>query len=108
VKAFLCPTLAAGDSVVWDNLSAHAVAGVREAMEARGDPPVLDAMMGAALVEAMAFGRLAFACGAEAIREFLAVVGQDLCDREGAFSTKRNSVNHHPKVTRHPHRIFSS
>ena len=36
VKAFLAPTLAAGDMVVWDNLSAHAVAGVREVIEARG------------------------------------------------------------------------
>nr|WP_242470667.1 IS630 family transposase [Thiocystis violacea] len=36
VKAFLAPTLAAGDIVVWDNLSAHSVAGVREAIEARG------------------------------------------------------------------------
>ncbi len=36
VKAFLAPTLAAGDLVVWDNLSAHSVAGVREAIEARG------------------------------------------------------------------------
>ena len=36
VKNFLCPTLAAGDSVIWDNLSVHQIAGVREAMEARG------------------------------------------------------------------------
>jgi transposase len=37
VKEFLCPTLAAGDLVIWDNLSVHQVAGVREAMEARGE-----------------------------------------------------------------------
>ncbi len=36
VKEFLCPTLAAGDIVIWDNLSVHQVAGVREAIEARG------------------------------------------------------------------------
>lgn len=32
----LAPTLAAGDVVVMDNLPAHKVAGVREAIEARG------------------------------------------------------------------------
>jgi transposase len=36
VKEFLCPTLAPGDIVVWDNLSSHQVAGVREAIEAVG------------------------------------------------------------------------
>lgn len=36
VKDFLCPSLTAGDLVVWDNLSAHGVAGVREAIEACG------------------------------------------------------------------------
>ena len=36
VKEFLCPTLAAGDLVIGDTLSVHQVAGVREAMEARG------------------------------------------------------------------------
>ena len=32
----LVPTLAAGDLVVMDNLSAHKVAGVREAIETAG------------------------------------------------------------------------
>jgi transposase len=32
----LCPTLEAGDIVVMDNLGAHKVSGVREAIEARG------------------------------------------------------------------------
>ncbi len=38
VKPVLCPTLTAGDVVVMDNLGAHKVAGVREAIEARGAP----------------------------------------------------------------------
>lgn len=36
VREFLCPTLSPGDLVVWDNLSSHQVAGVREAIEAVG------------------------------------------------------------------------
>ena len=36
VREFLCPTLSPGDIVVWDNLSSHRVAGVREAIEAVG------------------------------------------------------------------------
>jgi transposase len=36
VQEFLCPTLTPGDIVVWDNLSSHQVAGVREAIEAVG------------------------------------------------------------------------
>ena len=36
VEQFLAPTLAAGDVVVADNLASHKVAGVREAIEARG------------------------------------------------------------------------
>jgi transposase len=36
VREFLCPTLSPGDIVIWDNLSSHQVAGVREAIEARG------------------------------------------------------------------------
>lgn len=36
VEQFLVPTLNAGDIVVADNLSSHKVAGVREAIEARG------------------------------------------------------------------------
>ncbi len=36
VEQFLAPTLAPGDIVVMDNLSSHKVAGVREAIEARG------------------------------------------------------------------------
>ena len=36
VKELRCPTLAAGNLVIWDNLSVHAVAGVCEAIEARG------------------------------------------------------------------------
>lgn len=36
VEQFLAPTLAAGDIVLADNLSSHKVAGVREAVEARG------------------------------------------------------------------------
>jgi transposase len=36
VRAVLCPTLCAGDIVVMDNLSAHQVAGVREAIAAKG------------------------------------------------------------------------
>ena len=36
VEQFLAPTLAPGDTVIADNLSSHKVAGVREAIEARG------------------------------------------------------------------------
>jgi transposase len=36
VEQFLAPTLAPGDIVIMDNLSSHKVAGVREAIEARG------------------------------------------------------------------------
>jgi transposase len=36
VEQFLVPTLAAGDTVVLDNLSSHKVAGVREAIETAG------------------------------------------------------------------------
>lgn len=36
LQACLCPTLRPGDIVVADNLSCHKVAGVREAIEARG------------------------------------------------------------------------
>ena len=36
VRGVLAPTLSAGDIVVMDNLKAHKVAGVREAIEARG------------------------------------------------------------------------
>jgi transposase len=36
VEQFLAPTLAPGDIVIMDNLASHKVAGVREAIEARG------------------------------------------------------------------------
>jgi transposase len=36
VRQQLAPTLVAGDSVILDNLSAHKVAGIREAIEAKG------------------------------------------------------------------------
>ncbi len=36
VREFLCPTLSAGDIVMADKLSSHKVAGVREAIEAKG------------------------------------------------------------------------
>ena len=36
VEQFLAPTLSPGDVVVADNLGSHKVAGVREAIEARG------------------------------------------------------------------------
>ena len=36
VQQFLAPTLQPGDTVVMDNLSSHKVAGVRDAIEARG------------------------------------------------------------------------
>ncbi|MGZ8214523.1 MAG: transposase [Methylosarcina sp.] len=36
VREFLCPTLSPDDIVVWDNLSSHQVAGVREVIEAVG------------------------------------------------------------------------
>jgi len=36
VKQVLCPTLAEGEVVVMDNLSAHKIAGVRQAIEERG------------------------------------------------------------------------
>lgn len=36
VREVLCPTLSAGDIVVMDNLKAHKVAGVAEAIEAAG------------------------------------------------------------------------
>ncbi len=41
--------------------------------------------MRAALVEKMASSRFAFIGGAEAVGEFLAVVGEDLLNREGRF-----------------------
>ena len=36
VKQVLCPTLQAGDVVILDNLGAHKVAGIREAIESKG------------------------------------------------------------------------
>src|SRR4030095_12970808 len=36
VREVLCPTLQPGDIVLWDNLSAHKVAGVEELLAARG------------------------------------------------------------------------
>src|SRR5262249_52347035 len=36
VHEVLCPTLQPGDIVLWDNLSAHTVAGVEELLTARG------------------------------------------------------------------------
>ena len=36
VEQFLAPTLSPGDIVIMDNLGSHKVAGVREAIEARG------------------------------------------------------------------------
>jgi len=36
VKQVLCPTLVEGDVIVMDNLSAHKIAGVRQAIEAKG------------------------------------------------------------------------
>jgi transposase len=36
VEQFLAPTLAPGDIVIMDNLGSHKVAGVRQAIEARG------------------------------------------------------------------------
>ncbi len=36
VQKLLCPTLRAGDIVIADNLSSHKVAGVKEAIAARG------------------------------------------------------------------------
>jgi len=36
VEQFLAPSLAPGDTVIADNLASHKVAGVREAIEARG------------------------------------------------------------------------
>jgi transposase len=36
IEQFLAPTLAHGDIVIMDNLPSHKVAGVREAIEARG------------------------------------------------------------------------
>lgn len=36
VSEILCPTLRAGDIVLWDNLSAHKVRGVAELLAARG------------------------------------------------------------------------
>ena len=36
VSTFLCPTLSPGDIVIADNLSSHKVAGVKEAIAAKG------------------------------------------------------------------------
>ena len=36
IKQILAPTLTAGDIVVMDNVTTHKVAGIREAIEARG------------------------------------------------------------------------
>jgi transposase len=36
VEQILCPTLEAGDVVIMDNLGAHKVAGIREAIESKG------------------------------------------------------------------------
>jgi transposase len=36
VRDILCPTLQAGDIVLWDNLAAHKVAGIEELITARG------------------------------------------------------------------------
>ena len=50
------------------------------------DEAVVDAMLLAGAVEVMTSGRVAFAGGAEAIGEFLAIIGQDFLHREGRFS----------------------
>ncbi|SDX98588.1 hypothetical protein SAMN05421644_1231, partial [Allochromatium warmingii] len=50
-----------------------------------GSEAVFDAVIGTALVEEMASGWFTFAGGAEAISEFLAVVGEDLLNRERGF-----------------------
>lgn len=36
IRQFVAPTLSAGDVLIMDNLSVHKVAGIREAVEARG------------------------------------------------------------------------
>jgi hypothetical protein len=41
----LCPRLAAGDIVIMDNLAAHKVSGIREAIEARGAVDLLAAVL---------------------------------------------------------------
>ncbi len=41
VEQILAPTLKHGDIVIMDNVSVHKVAGVREAIEARGAIPFL-------------------------------------------------------------------
>jgi transposase len=40
IEQFLAPTLTSGDIVIADNLGSHKVAGVREAIEAKGASPV--------------------------------------------------------------------
>ena len=50
------------------------------------DEAVVNAVLRAGAVAAMTSGRVAFAGGAEAIGEFLAIIGQDLLHREGRFS----------------------
>ena len=44
VETVLAPSLSQGDIVVIDNLSAHKVAGVRAAIEARGRPSLSAAL----------------------------------------------------------------
>ena len=45
IEQMLAPELRPGDVVVMDNLAAHKVAGVREAIEARGAEPALPAAL---------------------------------------------------------------
>ncbi len=50
------------------------------------DEAVVDVVLRAGAVEAMPPGGIAFAGGAEAIGEFLAIIGQNFLHREGRFS----------------------
>jgi hypothetical protein len=45
IEQFLAPTLSPGDIVIMDNLASHKVAGVREAIEARGASLILPATL---------------------------------------------------------------
>jgi DDE superfamily endonuclease len=63
IKQILAPVLKPGDIVILDNLASHKVAGVREAIEARGvslvyPPPYIAAVAADFLLNLIAYNRI--------------------------------------------------
>ena len=65
---------------------------------AGSDESVVDAVVHTALVEGVTSGGLAFAGGAEAVSECLAVVGENVFDGEGGFVHWYNEEHRHSTI----------